>query len=552
MISPTTTGRASRRSTTRPGRRAAAYASDAWRPILLKVPDPIRRVSAEWAPLLVQRWSLTAVGLLALFLALQFLIPARLVIGGLGAVGRPSVAVGILLAFLWMIQALRPHQLPAGRQPIRWVARIFVGMQLLGYAVGYDRLPSAGQASSADRWIIFTVAIAGVILFVADGIRTRDELDRVLRLTVFFACLMGLVGMLQFAGVIDLTQYINIPGLRRNSELIGISERGDGNFPRVAGTANHFIEFGVVLALLLPIALHYALFAPRQGRARLWRWTAVGIVATGIPLSISRSAILTVVMTLGLMAIVWPWRQRYNALVIAVVATGVFHVVNRGVLGTIRALFTNAENDTSVTDRIARTGTVIQLWSERPWIGWGAGMVTPEEFLLLDNQWYVTLIAGGIVGVVGLALFFVIPYLVARSVRLRGQDQETRHLGHALAVTMPAAIMASGTFDSFSFATFVGVMCILVGAIGALWRLDGTNVHRPIQLAEPGDRFVTTPLMANIRSRMRDAWERSTPRNYGKHQVPEGSEPAEPATPDTPSRRTRDRRTTYSRSSSAR
>lgn len=495
--------------------KAQGIAVDTWEPVLLRVPRALLRARDEWAPVLVHRWTLTVVGLLALFLALQFLIPARLVIAGLGAVGRPSVAVGIMLGFLWAASAIRRHALPAGRQPVRWVVGIFVGVQVLGYAVGYDRLPSPAQASSADRWLIFTIAIAGVILFVADGIRTRDELNRVLKLLVFFASIMSIVGILQFTDLVDLTEYISIPGLRLNSDLIGVAARGDGNFPRVPGTANHYIEFGVVLALILPIAIHYALFAPR-GRARLWSWTGVALVAFGIPLSISRSAILTVVVAMAVMAIVWPWRHRYNTLVIAVLATAAFHVVNRGVLGTIRALFTNAENDTSVTDRIARTGTVIDLWSDRPWLGWGAGMVTPEEFLLLDNQWYMTLIAGGVIGVAGLAVFFLVPYFVGRSIRLRGQNQETRHLGHALAATMPAAILASGTFDSFSFATFVGVMCILIGATGALYRLDGTNMSTPLQVSAPTDRYVATPLMADIRERLRNGWEATTPRNYGR------------------------------------
>lgn len=524
-ISPVTAQ--SRRETSAADPTARKLDSDSWQPALLRVPPSLRRARDEWAPVLVHGWTLTVVGLLAVFLALQFLIPARLVIAGLGAVGRPSVAVGIMLAFLWAVSAIRRHELPGGRQPVRWIVGIFLGVQLLGHAVGFDRLPSPAQASSAERWLIFSIAIAGVILFVADGIRTRDELDRLLRLVLFFASIMSLVGLLQFAQIIDLTEYIVIPGLQRNSELIGVGVRGDANFARVAGTANHYIEFGVVLALLLPVAVHYALFSP-AGRARMWRWITVGVIAAGIPLSISRSAILTVAISMGMMAIVWPWRQRYNALVISVAATAVFHVVNRGVLGTIKSLFTNAENDTSVTDRIARTATVIDLWSQRPWLGWGSGMVTPEEFLLLDNQWYMTLIAGGIIGVIALALFFFVPYLMGRSTRLRGHDQETRHLGHALAVTMPAAMLASGTFDSFSFATFVGVMCILIGATGALWRLDGTSVHNPIQLSAPGDKFVTTPLMADIRNRLGEAWVMTRPRNYG-HRVASAT-PAPPRT----------------------
>lgn len=493
-------------STGQPELNSQPGLSSRWEPTLLRVPQAVRRVHREWGPVLIRGGLITTTGLLAVFLALQFLLPSRLVIGGMGAVGRPSVSVGILLGFLWLVSAFRPHHLPAGRQPIRWAVGVFFAVQLVGHVVGFDRLPPATEASAANRWMILVVSLCGVTLAVADGLRTRDQLDRVLRLLIFFACGMSIVGVLQFFGIVDLTQYIRIPGLRLNSQLLSISARGHGNFPRVGGTANHYIEFGVVLALILPVAIHYALFSP-PGRARWWRWGAVGLVALGIPLSISRSAIVTVVMVMLLLAIVWPWRQRYNALVIGVIATGVFHVLNRGVLGTIKALFLNAENDTSVTDRIDRTVTVLALWRDRPFMGWGAGMVTPEDFLLLDNQIYMFLIAGGIVGVMGFLVFFAVPYFLGRSVRLRGQDEETRHLGHTLAITMPAAVVVSATFDTFAFATWVATMCILVGAVGALWRLDGTSVAKPLRAAAAGERFVTTPVMADPRGRIRSAWK---------------------------------------------
>lgn len=473
-------------------------------PNLLRLPAGVQRARAQWRPVVLRPWRISNLAILMAFLACQFLIPARLVIGGMGAVGRPSVAIGLLLVGLWLLSAIRAHKLPAGTQPVRWLLAGYLALQLLGYAVGYDRLPAPEEASSADRWMIFTVAMLGVGLAVADGIHWRRDLDRLLRAMVGFGAVMAVVGALQFLEVIDLTRYIRIPGLRANADLIGIGERGGPGFARVAGTANHYIEFGVVLALLLPLALHYALFTP-PGQRRWTRWVIVGLIASSIPFSISRSAILTLAVTMGLLAVVWPWRQRYNALVIGIIGLGVFHMVNRGVLGTIRSLFTNADNDPSVQDRIARTDYVLELWAQRPWLGRGAGMVIPERYILLDNQLYMTLLAGGVVGVAGLVLLFVVPYLMARSLRLRASDQETRHLGQALAVTMPAALLASGTFDSFSFATFVGVLFVLIGAIGALWRLERMTPTRPMPLPDPGDRFVTAPLTADLRGRLRRA-----------------------------------------------
>lgn len=477
-----------------------------WEPILLRIPQAAKKAHRDWAPVLLRGGLITTTGLLTVFLALQFLLPSRLVIGGMGAVGRPSVSVGILLAFLWLVSALRPHRLPSGKQPVRWAVGVFFAVQLVGYVVGFDRLATDSEVSAANRWVILVVAFCGVTLAVADGLRTRDQLDRVLRVLVFFACGMSIVGILQFFGVVDLTHYIRLPGLRLNTDLLGLSARGHGDYPRVGGTANHYIEFGVVLALITPIGIHYALFSP-PGRTRLWRWGAVVLLVLGIPLSISRSAIVAVGIVMILLAVVWPWRQRYNALVIGVMATAAFHVLNRGVLGTIKALFLHADNDTSVTDRIDRTVTVLALWRERPLMGWGAGMVTPEDFLLLDNQIYMFLVAGGVVGVAGFVAFFAIPYFLGRSVRLRGEDQETRHLGHTLAITMPAAVVVSATFDSFAFATWVATMCILVGAAGALWRLESPSVRNALRAAAPGDKFVATPLMADLRGRLRAAWE---------------------------------------------
>ena len=488
---------------TRAARRSAVAEVSGPEPVLLRR----RRRADSGLPVLVRPRRLTVLTLLVVFLALQFLIPARLVIGGLGAIGRPSVAIGILLAFLWLVAARRPG-LPAQRQPIRWLVGGYFAVQLLSYGVGYDRLLPQIEANSADRWLIFTVAMIGVTLAVADGLPTRRDLDVLLRSLIGFSAVMASVGLLQFLRIVDLTRYIKIPGLRHNHDLIGVGARGDVDFARVAGTANHYIEFGVVLALVLPIALHYAFFAP-PGRQRVVQWVLVALIASNIPLSISRSAIVTVVVSMGLLAVVWPWRRRYNVLAVSVVGLAVFHVVNRGVLGTIRALFTNLDNDPSIQGRLSDTAFVEEWFARRPWLGRGAGTVLPERYILLDNQFYGTALASGIVGLVAFVALFVVPYLMARSIRLRGATEEVRHLGQALAVVMPAALVASGTFDSLSFATFTGVLFVVMGAIGALWRVERMHPLLPLSRPAAGDTFVTAPLMVDLRVRLREGWRRA-------------------------------------------
>lgn len=472
---------------------SGTFAEAVPRPILLR---KWRRGGREWAPTLIRRYQFGAIDLLIVFLALQFLIPARLVISGMGSVGRPSVAWGLLLAFLWVVAAFRPLSLPRGAQPIRWALCLFLAVQLVGYATGYGRLLPVIEARSADRWLIYITSMVAVGLTVVDGIKSREQLDRLLKAVIGFASVMAAAGTLQYFRIVDVTRYIQVPGLGRNSDLIGVGVRGDGGFARVAGTATHYIEFGVVLALILPLALHYAFHAPR-GR-RVLQWALVGLIAGSIPFSISRAAIVTVAVTTVLMFAVWKWRIRYNAIVLGVVAGGIFHVINRGLLGTIKSLFSNVDNDPSIQGRLGDQAYVMAMFAERPLLGRGAGTVMPSRYILLDNQFFGMLLAGGLLGIFGFVALFAAAYMVARSIRLRAPHEESRHLGQALAAGTAGAFVASGTFDSLAFPTFTGVLFILVGATGALWRLDQVRPTHSMQGAAT-DRFMGKPLMADVR-----------------------------------------------------
>lgn len=468
-----------------------------WKPLLLKRWWP--RISV-FKPLLLRSYPITVAALAVTFLMLQFLIPARLVIGGMGAVGRPSVAMGALFAFLWLLSAWRPGGLPAGHQPIRWLIGGFLTVQLIGYAIGMDRLPVPIEANAGDRYLILMVAMAGVALLLADGIPSRRQLNLILRVLVGLTAVMAITGILQYFRIVDVTQYIRIPGLTSNRQLFGAGTRGAVDLTRVAGTANHYIEFGVVLALVLPLALHFALYA--RPRRKVLPWIQVGLIGAAIPMSISRSAILTTAVAMGVLSLAWKWRLRYNAAAIGAVAVTALHLLTRGLFGTILSLFRNADNDPSIQNRLSDQSFVYSLWSQRPVFGRGAGMILPERYILLDNEFFGTLIGGGIVGVLALACVFLVPYLMARSVRLRAPIEEDRHLGQALAASFPAALMAAFTFDALSFATFTGLLFTLVGLAGALWRLQGDRNDRVLQWS-PDDRFVAPPSFAPDHPRWR-------------------------------------------------
>lgn len=409
--------------------------------------------------------------LIVLFLALLFLIPARLVISGLGAAGHPSVAVALLLGLLWLAAFLSADGLPVGRQPVRWFVGIFLASGLISYAAGYARGLAPVEARAADRWLIATVAMCGLVLAVCDGLTDRASVDRVLRRLTQFAAAMSVVGLIQAIFRVNLVDYITIPGLTANSELLGIGARGSEDLERVAGTANHFVEFGVVLAMVLPVAIHFAMV--RNDSTPPWRrWLVVGIIGAGIPFAISRAAMLSAAVALIVLALAWPWRARIKAAIAGCIAIAIIHVMQPGIWGTIGSLFVNASKDPSVQNRLADYVFVQKYFSERPWIGRGSGTLLPDRYILLDNQFLYTLVTAGILGVVAFAALILGAYFLCRGVRQFGVNQENRHLGQALAGSLAAAFVASGTYDSLSFATFTGVLCVTIGIAGALWRID--------------------------------------------------------------------------------
>lgn len=158
-------------------------------------------------------------------------------------------------------------------------------------------------------------------------------------------------------------------------------------------------------------------------------------------------------------------------------------------------------------------------------------MIIPEVYLLLDNQFYVTLIAGGVVGLAVLVGLYLAPFGMARSIRLRAHREEDRHLGQVLAASFLAAMLASATFDSFSFATYVGVLFVLIGAVGALWRFTRGSVPPGVPqplVSLPTDRYLAPPLMMRNHPRWR-TWPLAPRRRGGEtggHSQPGAPQPA--------------------------
>lgn len=418
-----------------------------------------------------------AVALLSLVIAAAYLLPARYAVSGVGPAGVPAVVFG-LFALLWWAEAkfIPESGVANGFQPIRIALLIFGCASLIGAATAFSHPLSGSETNQVERDLITYGAYFGVAFLAADGISSRERLDTLMRRLVWAGVFLSLVGIFQFVVRIDPYAHLQIPGFREWIPPGDTVFGSRGVFRRALGTTEQPIEYAAVLTALLPIAVHYAMRAPRE--RRLQEWIAVAVILCAIPLSVSRTAIVGLAVGLVFIAAAWSWRQRLSAVLLAIIGVGAARVAVPGLVGTFYSLVVNYSQDNSVTGRTDRYPLIEQLFYNSPMFGSGLGRDIPSV-PFVDNQYLSTLIETGAIGLIALVLLFVIAISTARGARRRSADTSTRSLGQALAASIAVSLAAFVTYDSFAFRVASLTLFLAVGASGALWRLGQSPVQAP-------------------------------------------------------------------------
>jgi O-antigen ligase len=405
---------------------------------------------------------------LSVYVVVLLGIPSILVVNGLGAAGSPATLFGVGLLAWWVISRLRPAVGRRVVQPIHWAIGLLLLSVVTSYVVAGMRGAEAVEQRAADRGLLLILSVAGVALVAADGLRTRVDIDKVLHTTVIMGGVMAVFGLLQFNWDVD------VPSLYRSFPLLTTNGVDNAVFDvgvrRVASTAGHPIEFGMVLTLILPIALHRA-FSATTTRARRRAWLLAALVAFGIPLSVSRSAVVGLVAAAVVLLPGWPKARRIGALKVVPVFLVVIKVLAPGTLGTLKSGLLNIQNDPSYQGRTDDYAVVGRFIAERPFFGRGFGTFLPDKYTLLDNQYLGTIIEMGFVGLAVVLGLFVVGIGTALLIRRRTSDEATRDLALSLAASLAAAGLGLATFDAFGFSGFTGLLFLLLGCTGALWRL---------------------------------------------------------------------------------
>lgn len=432
----------------------------------------------SWGP----AWRFTA--LYGVFL---LCIPTRLIVGPIGAPGTPANLFAIAGLIWWLCSVLGGLNPVRGLTPTRTSFGLFTLLVFISYAAGHlqgwyqpadihqrsDRLWQAANVaqvtstvgSAADRGLLAWAGWAGVVLLTSEGIRNWKELERVVSWIVDAGAVVAGIGVIQYFTRWNIAGLLHIPGLSALTDFGNALSRSELN--RIVSTSAHPIELGVVMAAILPLAMHRSLHSPRKAT-----WVPTALIGLAALMSVSRSAIVVAAVALIILVVGWPMKWRLIALAITPVAGLIGPIALPGLLGTIRSLFTGIEHDPSITGRTDDYELVFRMVAERPVLGQGLLTWVPMVYRTIDNQALVILLELGIAGALAFVWLVLSGALQALSPVRTGGSFQQRHLGFAIAASLIGIITSYITFDAMGFRQVAGLTFLFLGLGGTVWRLS--------------------------------------------------------------------------------
>lgn len=404
-----------------------------------------------------------AVTWLTVYVVLLFAVPSKLVIGPLGSAGAPSMVFGLGGLLLWVVMVVATARPTSSRpRPIRIALAVFAASAGVSYAIAMSRPIVSNEVSPADVALLALLAWSGTLLLAHDGIPSQARLDVLVWRLAMAGGVLAVLGIAQFALGQLIVDQITVPGLTLTGPF-EFTER-NGRY-RPPGTATHPIEYGVLVAMLLPPALHVAF--QHVERSRLLRWAPALALLVLVPLTGSRSTYVGVAIGVTVLLLGWPSRRRKALLVIGGVGAVAMLVTAPGIATSILGLFADADQDPSVASRTSSFSAAGEFIARDPLFGRGLGTFLPT-YRIFDNQYLLLLVTVGIVGTALFAGLWLTTLRRLSRVRSTSTDERTRSLATALAASVSAGFVSLSFFDAFAFPMTMGTLFLLIGLSGAL------------------------------------------------------------------------------------
>ncbi|GIF13750.1 hypothetical protein Ate01nite_37820 [Actinoplanes teichomyceticus] len=402
--------------------------------------------------------------LLAVYIVLLLLVPARLVVASIGATG--TVANLFLLASLmwyavsWLMRRIAPA--PHTRPP-RVALLLYAVAVLLAYVAVGRRTADVSEYSAADRALL-QLLIWLPLLLLATSLTEYRQIDRLLRLFVRCCAVVAVVAMLEFLLKQSLTAWIVIPGLSSNTtaELV---TRGD--FVRPTATASHSLELATTQVIALPFAIQQAFHG--DGVKAWKRWLPVALIALSSVMTVSRTSVVGLAVVMLVLLPTWPARRVGHTFLMLIPALGATRVLVPGLVGTLIGLFSAMLDggDNSTQSRTATSADVGEFLDGHLWFGRGPGTFLPEMYRFTDNQYLLAMLEIGVVGLIAIVGLYVTTIHCGGAGRRRSTDPARRETGQAFVAVGFVMLVVTATFDTLSFPIVAGSTFLMMGLSGA-------------------------------------------------------------------------------------
>lgn len=428
--------------------------------------------------------------LLTIYLFLLMFIPSSLAVGAFGGAGTPSEVFSFVIILWYVAWWITGKIVPSdGSAPVRVATFIFLVVSLVSFVAAMTRDITSVEVLGADRSLLTTVAWFGIVVVISRTITSYRDLNVLMRRAVAMGSVVAAIEIFEFYSGVNITNYIQIPGLTISTTETAIISRA--GFNRPSSTAIDPIELSVVMAMLLPFALQQAMTA--EGRSRLRKWYPVVLIGFAIPTSVSRAGIVGGAVGILFLAPTWSARQLRGLLAASIFVVVALNFAARGLLSTLisyfSAIFTGTGDGNSSGARLSALSVGWQYVVQRPIFGRGTGTFIPQLYSWTDDMYLHCLIEMGIIGLISLVAMYLAGMHCGAAGRRRTEDGARRAFGQALVASVAVAAVTSATFDSLSFPMFSGLLFLILGISGGYYQImvkENRSLAFAINSAEVG------------------------------------------------------------------
>lgn len=361
-----------------------------------------------------------------------------------------------------------------------WPIGIWVASSLLSIAANVQFISEGNLGSGVAGAIVNDLLMLSVFFVARLVMRNEKLIEAFLTFLVWSAVVVAFFAVIERATQQNIFTMLDkfLPLERLGAEQEAYRAGGYRSF----GSSQHPIALAVMFTMMIPIAIYlskYARWPFNEINRRIIYYGTILALLLGVVTAVSRTAIVTLGVMFLLTLILRPKIGGYLLLgMIPVLGLGFVLIpkILTDMIGSfldpdalIASQYTSA--GMAGAGRLADLEPAMAIVREHPFFGTGVGsrIVVGEDknAFILDNQWLGTLLDGGAVGVIGLAVLFLVPIVMLLRYSFKSTTTaQYASLAFAIAILLLGYTVAAYFYDAFGFFQAFMLFWILL-AVGA-------------------------------------------------------------------------------------